>query len=136
MVSPSVLTFNFHMETTEKQIVITSLNEYQQRALDTDTYPHNILGTSARFMGLSGEAGEATDKAKKEIRDHHFFDSDAFQNDQRNHDMALELGDVLWYISTIANDLGYTLQQIAEMNINKLADRLNRDKIHGSGDHR
>jgi NTP pyrophosphatase (non-canonical NTP hydrolase) len=113
--------------------MITSINEYQRLALSTNTYKSDTLGISARFMGLSGEAGEATDKAKKEIRDH--LDT-AFRDPQRNLALAHELGDVLWYVATAADALGFTLDQIAELNIQKLADRADRDVIHGSGDNR
>jgi len=47
-----------------------------------------------------------------------------------------ELGDVLWYIANIAEDLDIPLQDIAEENIGKLQDRKDRDKIQGSGDNR
>jgi len=47
-----------------------------------------------------------------------------------------ELGDVLWYVSAIAHDLGFALSHVADINIGKLQDRLNRNKIGGSGDDR
>jgi len=50
--------------------------------------------------------------------------------------IAYELGDTLWYLSLIAHDIGYSLEEIANMNIQKLADRKERNKIGGSGDHR
>lgn len=110
-----------------------TLNEYQELAARTSTYSEDPLGIAARFMGLSGEAGEATDKAKKEIRDH--IDS-AFLNVERDKALALELGDVLWYVSQCAESIGYTLQEIAQMNLDKLEDRYKRNQIHGSGDYR
>jgi hypothetical protein len=42
----------------------------------------------------------------------------------------------MWYCATLANDLGYTLQEIAEMNYEKLSSRQKRGKINGSGDYR
>ena len=48
----------------------------------------------------------------------------------------MELGDVLWYISDIAFELGFTLENIAVLNIQKLSSRKDRDKIHGEGDFR
>ena len=47
-----------------------------------------------------------------------------------------EAGDVLWYVTALAGDLGYALEDIATMNIDKLRDRKDRDMIHGSGDER
>jgi NTP pyrophosphatase (non-canonical NTP hydrolase) len=50
--------------------------------------------------------------------------------------VAIELGDVLWYISQLATELGFTLEEIASMNIEKLYGRMDRAKLGGSGDNR
>ena len=50
--------------------------------------------------------------------------------------MKKELGDVLWYVSQAAYELGYTLQDIAQENIFKLADRAQRKVLNGEGDER
>jgi NTP pyrophosphatase (non-canonical NTP hydrolase) len=84
-----------------------------------------ILGVY-NSLGLAGETGEFVEKMKKRIRDG-TFDREA---------TAKELGDVLWYLSQLAKDLDYTLEDIAKMNLKKLADRRARNKIHGSGDER
>lgn len=111
-------------------VEIFGLNEYQQRALETAVYPQDkkiIYPT----LGLTGEAGEVADKVKKVLRDNNQeFD------DERKKAIALELSDVMWYCATLANDLGYTLQEIAEMNYAKLKSRQERGKIGGSGDER
>ena len=114
------------METIE----ITGLNEYQQRALETAVYP---TGKKIIYptLGLTGEAGEVADKVKKVIRDN----GQQFDEDHLNA-IALEISDVLWYVAVLANDLGYTLQNIAEMNYAKLKSRQERGKIGGSGDNR
>lgn len=107
-----------------------TLNEYQEGARRTAIYPKEraiIYPT----LGLTGEAGEVADKVKKVIRDN----NDNF-TDEKKHQIALELGDVLWYAASLANDLGYSLEEIAQMNLDKLASRQQRDKIHGSGDER
>jgi NTP pyrophosphatase (non-canonical NTP hydrolase) len=57
-------------------------------------------------------------------------------DEERRKAIALELSDVMWYCATLANDLGYTLQEIAEMNYEKLSSRQKRGKINGSGDYR
>ena len=50
--------------------------------------------------------------------------------------IALELGDVMFYIAMIADDIDYTLSEIADMNLEKLADRKARGHLRGSGDNR
>ena len=107
-----------------------TINEYQEGALRTAIYPESrriIYPT----LGLTGEAGEVADKVKKVIRDN----NDEFTN-ERKQQIALELGDVMWYAATLAHDLGYSLDEICQMNLDKLASRMQRNKIHGSGDER
>lgn len=107
-----------------------TLNEYQAAARRTAIYPAQraiIYPT----LGLTGEAGEVADKVKKVIRDN----NDDFSAERR-HQIALELGDVLWYAASLAHDLGYTLDEVAQMNVDKLASRMDRNKIHGEGDER
>ena len=107
-----------------------TINEYQEGALRTAIYPESrriIYPT----LGLTGEAGEVADKVKKVIRDN----NDEF-TDERKQQIALELGDVMWYAATLAHDLGYSLDEICQMNLNKLASRMQRNKLHGSGDER
>lgn len=77
-------------------------------------------------LGIAGEAGEAVEKVKKALRDGK-FDLVGYLH---------ELGDQLWYISQSAKKLGFTLEEVAEMNINKLRSRRERGVIHGSGDDR
>ena len=54
----------------------------------------------------------------------------------KKEEIRKELGDVLWYISQIANELKIPLDEVAEFNIEKLKDRMERGKLHGSGDNR
>lgn len=90
-----------------------------------ETVLRPVLGVY-NALGLAGEAGEFVEKMKKRIRDG-VFDREL---------AAKELGDVLWYLSQLAKDIDYTLEDIAKMNLQKLADRRARNKIHGSGDER
>ncbi len=107
-----------------------NLNDYQQSALKTALYPRQYAIVYPA-LGLNGEAGEVADKVKKVIRD-----DDGDFSSERREQIALELGDVLWYVATMAHDLGYSLDEIADMNIHKLADRVRRNKLSGSGDNR
>lgn len=106
------------------------INEYQQAANKTAIYPskHAIIYPA---LGLTGEAGEVSDKIKKVLRD-----NNGVFTDEKKLEIAKELGDVLWYVSTMARDIGYTLQQVAQMNIDKLQSRQERVLIGGSGDNR
>lgn len=107
-----------------------TLNEYQQIALETAVYPadYKVIYPA---LGMNGEAGEVADKVKKAIRD-----KGGILGEDDKKSLALEVGDVLWYCATMANDLGYTLQDIAEMNRDKLRSRKLRGKLGGSGDSR
>lgn len=106
------------------------LNEYQAAALTTAVYPEDkrIIYPA---LGMNGEAGEVADKVKKVIRDN----EQEFTQENKLA-IAYEVGDVLWYCATMAHDLGYTLEEVAKMNIHKLQSRQQRGKLGGSGDNR
>lgn len=65
-------------------------------------------------LGLTGEAGEFADLMKK----HH-----GHGHDLDRPKAAKELGDVLWYLAVLADSLGYSLDTIAQMNVEKLKAR-------------
>lgn len=65
-------------------------------------------------LGLAGEAGEFADMMKK----HH-----GHGHDLDREKAAKELGDVLWYLSVLADSLGFSLSTIAQMNVDKLQAR-------------
>ena len=107
-----------------------TLNEYQQKALETAVYPQEfkIIYPS---LGLTGEAGECADKVKKVIRD-----NGGQFTEEKKYELAKEIGDVLWYCATFANDIGYDLETIGQMNNDKLHSRQERGVLGGSGDNR
>lgn len=107
-----------------------TLDEYQQHALSTAVYPdeRRIIYPT---LGLAGEAGEVADKVKKVIRDGH----EEFTAEKRAEIMK-EIGDVLWYCATLSHDLGYSLDEVARTNVEKLRSRMERHQISGSGDNR
>ena len=108
-----------------------NFTEYQNLALSTAIYPKKYE-TIYPALGLCGEAGEVAEKVKKSIRD----GLDYWQEEQFKEDLTKELGDVLWYISALADDLGVTLEEVAQANVDKLQSRMVRNKIKGDGDNR
>jgi NTP pyrophosphatase (non-canonical NTP hydrolase) len=105
-------------------------SEYQQSSRRTAKYPREAW-LAYPALGLAGEAGEVAEHAKKAIRD------DGGQiTDERRAAMARELGDVLWYTSQLASELGLELEQIARANLEKLDSRQRRGVLSGSGDER
>jgi NTP pyrophosphatase (non-canonical NTP hydrolase) len=82
-------------------------------------------------LGLAGEAGEVAEHAKKAIRD-----DGGMLSGERRQAMAKELGDVLWYVSQLASELGLELEDVAQANLEKLLSRQRRGVLSGSGDER
>ena len=108
-----------------------NLNEYQMRSRETALYPDVGRNLIYPTLGLTGEAGEVADKVKKVLRDKEgVFDDDAKES------IMLELGDVLWYISQLSSELGFQLDQVATVNLEKLSSRSKRNCISGDGDNR
>ncbi len=104
--------------THEKEHSTMTINEYQALALRTEsritTDPVPYIRVLEGLMGLNGEAGEAIDLMKKVLFQGHEFD--------REH-MAKELGDIAWYLAVSADAIGYDLESILQMNVDKLKAR-------------
>ena len=111
-----------------------TLDEYQQGALQTARYPDGVR-VLYPALKLAGEAGEVAEKLGKLMRDAGWTPGAPFDEAQREA-LAKELGDVLWYVAVLARDLGLPLQEVARLNLAKLADRAARGVISGSGDER
>lgn len=111
-----------------------TMDKYQEMAMETAIYPEEYK-VIYPALGITGEAGEVSDKIKKLIRDKNYKGGE-IEDPKDREDIAYELGDVLWYVVTSANDIGYSLEQIALMNYDKLSKRKEQGKISGSGDHR
>lgn len=106
-------------------------SDYQRRSRATAFYPG--LGESLAYpaLGLCGEAGEAAEIVKKALRD----EGGALSAERRDR-LAQELGDVLWYLAQLATEAGLDLDAVAAANLEKLASRAARGRLHGSGDDR
>jgi len=106
-------------------------NEYQTKSRLTAQFP--TIGHSVIYptLGLVNEAGEVAGKIKKVFRD-----KGGEISKETKSALKAELGDVLWYLAQVATELDLSLDEIAEYNIDKLMDRLERGKIKGDGDNR
>jgi NTP pyrophosphatase (non-canonical NTP hydrolase) len=107
-----------------------TFDDYQKSAANTAIY--NLeYAVMYPALGLCGEAGEVAEKIKKLYRDR----GGLVTSDYREL-LAKELGDVLWYVAALCRDLNVKMEDVAQMNLNKLADRQARGKLQGSGDTR
>lgn len=111
-----------------------TLDDYQHRARTTAQYPvHARVLYPA--LKLAGEAGEVAEKLGKLMRDEDYRPGAELSAVQKRA-LALELGDVLWYVANLAADLGVSLEEVGAANLAKLASRKERGVIGGSGDER
>jgi len=106
-------------------------NEYQHKSRKTAAYPDIGHAVIYPTLGLVNEAGEVAGKIKKVFRD-----KNGEINSETREALKSELGDVLWYLAQVCTELGLNLEDVAEANIVKLYDRLERGKIKGDGDNR
>lgn len=125
------------------------LNEYQERAMGTCMPSSENF--SYMFLNLVGEVGEFASKVAKAIRkedmyignecesnvlsvkyDHHCTE----EHFQLKDELQKEAGDILWQLSGLCNVMGWSLEDVAQQNLDKLASRKERNVIDGSGDNR
>lgn len=91
-----------------------TINEYQLEALRTANGLDQVQLLTNGVMGLCGESGECIDLMKKHLFQGHELD--------KPH-LAKELGDVAWYLAVAAYALGYDLETVLQMNVDKLRER-------------
>ena len=104
------------------------LNTYKNYTKQTAFYPKK-KAIEYLSLGLTSEAGEVAGVVKKMIRD--------------NIDPAIaepklkkEIGDVFWYLIRLCDELDCNPEEILDLNIKKLLDRQQRNKLSGDGDDR
>ena len=112
-----------------------NIQEYSDQAITTLLGEHEISDMDATLLsqvfGLMGESGEVAEKFKKLIRDK----KGAISEEDRQ-EIVKELGDILWYINSVAHLLGSSLEDVAQKNIEKVLSRKYRGMTSGSGDNR
>lgn len=113
---------------------IKTLKEYSDNARKTAHFSNQ--GKNLRYCldGLASEVGEIFGHVKRIDRD----DNSSIENmsPERREALLKELGDCLWYLAMCAEQLDSDLEQVAQMNIDKLRSRAARNAIKGEGDDR
>lgn len=105
---------------------VNSLNEYQVAA---GKYQVPTAPPEERIFGILEEAGEVAGVFKRMMRGD-------YPPEIAAEKLQKELGDVMWYIARVAADNNWTLQDVAQQNIDKLESRYLRNMLLGSGDDR
>lgn len=105
---------------------ILYFNDYTEFVKGMKVYPEKYA-LIYPALGLCGESGEIAEKIKKFLRGDRELDREG---------LLKELGDPLWYLTSLADDLGYTLQDVVNANQEKLVSRKERGVLKGSGDNR
>ena len=93
-----------------------TINDYQQAALrtaNTEKLSDREILTNG-VLGLSGESGECADLVKKHLFQGHELDAEKLAN---------ELGDVAWYLAVASYAIGYSLEAVLQMTVDKLRKR-------------
>lgn len=118
------------------------LNEYQEKAMSTCLPSCNNFAYMS--LGLVSEVGELAGKVAKAVRKEEItlFGNDLYCGKHISEDggaelhkgLIGELGDVLWFVSGICNVLGLPLEDVADANLAKLAERKKNGTIIGNGD--
>lgn len=118
-----------------------TLNEYQEQAMSTCM--KSCENDAYMMLNLVGEVGELASKLAKDIRK----DKAAIQENylviyedeymwMRYKEYMKEAGDILWQLAGLCKIFGWTLEQVAQVNLDKLASRKERGVIDGNGDNR
>lgn len=110
-----------------------TFNEYQVVAVSTNKYKAEENLACCGLL-VASEAGEAAGKIDKHIRKFHNTEL----SEEEKHALALEIGDIMWCCANLAQQIGYSLEDIAIANKLKLQDRDARHQIESieGGDYR
>lgn len=106
-------------------------NEYQKFAESVAQYPERGHNFFYALLGLAGESGEVLEKFKKLIRHSGYELTPEFKKE-----ILKESGDVLWFLATLAYEMGSNIDEVARLNVEKLSSRKERGVVYGDGDNR
>lgn len=120
-----------------------TLNDYQARAMETRLESCNNLSYMA--FGIVEEVGELNGKLAKAVRKELIainqnrigagYNFALGASEELNDNLKKELGDILWFVAGLADQLGWTLEDVAKTNLKKLAERKAKNDIINHTDH-
>ncbi len=108
-----------------------NFQEYQERSRKTAIYPEVGNNFVYPVLGIAGESGEVAEKVKKILRE-----KGGDVDDDAKQEITKELGDLLWYMSQLASELGISFDDVAQKNLEKTQSRKDRGVLLGNGDNR
>ena len=121
-----------------------TLKDYQEKAMTTCMESSNNF--SYMFLNLVGEVGELASKVAKALRKetgmmdgpnfyyYKYQDEGQSSSESLYAELKKEAGDILWQLSGLCSVMGWSLEDVAQMNLDKLAARKAAGTIDGSGD--
>ena len=111
----------------QKLLQIHQLKSYQIGKIDVTVCP-SFIGTDSYATKMM--------LVNKPMQLIHLYDKDGKYDEEYKREIAKELGDVLWYLAALCRKFDLKLEDIAQMNIDKLYSRKERGQIKGNGDNR
>ena len=124
-------------DSAEREALVNQLKEAEAKVVE---YKDGWARSQAEFQNYKKRIERDNEltyvSMKGDIIKKVFRDKDGQISEETRAALKAELGDVLWYIAQVATELDLSLDDIAEHNIAKLYDRLERGKIRGDGDNR
>lgn len=111
------------------------LNDYQRQAMTTRM--RSCDNFSYMMLNLVGEVGEFASKVAKQIRkEEASINGNELWTTMETEALMLEAGDILWQLAGLCDAFGWSLEEVAQANLDKLASRKERGVIDGNGDYR
>ena len=118
------------------------LNEYQEKAMSTclpscDNWSYMTLNLVGEVGEFSGKVAKAIRKEQLRVADNELYKSEKTSNEFETltEDLKSEAGDILWQLSGLCSVMGWTLEDVAKANLDKLANRKKEGTIITHIDH-
>jgi NTP pyrophosphatase (non-canonical NTP hydrolase) len=115
------------------------LNDYQSKAMTTclpssENFSYMMLNLVGEVGEFASKVGKAIRKGKATIDENKLMMTEFPTCIEQEEELILELGDCLWQVSGLCTVMGWSLEGVAQMNLDKLAARKAAGTIDGNGD--